>query len=89
MNTGRYHPPIVELNSDGSGRMQNSNNFGGINPGSGLFVDVKFGVEYITDLAFAPANFTIGVVPEPSSFIFLGLGMGGLLMRRRREVKPV
>ena len=63
--------------------MQNSNNFGGINPSTGLMVDVDFGEEYITDLSFTPSDFTIGV-PEPSSIMLLGMGLGGLLLRRRR-----
>ncbi len=62
VNTGRYHPPLVELNSDGTGRIQNSNNFGGINPATNRFVDVDFGEEYITDLSFNPANFTLAQI---------------------------
>ena len=89
VGTGRYHPPLVELHSNGTGRMQNSNNFGGINPSTGLMVDVDFGEEYITDLAFTPANFTLGTVPEPSSLMMLGLGFGGMLMCRRRHNNPV
>ena len=86
VDTGRYHPPIVELRADGTGRMQNSNNFGGINPSTEMMVDVDFGQEYISNLAFTPANFTMAV-PEPSSVMILGLGLGGLHFRRKRLVR--
>lgn len=86
VDTGRYHPPIVELRADGTGRMQNSNNFGGINPSTEMMVDVDFGEEYITDLAFTPADFTMAV-PEPSSVMILGLGLLGLHFRRKRLVR--
>jgi len=59
VDTGRYHPALVQLNADGTGRILNSNNFGGINPSSGLMVDVDFGEEYITNLTFSPATLTI------------------------------
>ena len=39
-----------ELNADGSGLIQNSNNLGGVNPISMEVVDVDFGEEYITTL---------------------------------------
>lgn len=84
VGTGRYHPALLELFSDGTGRIQNSNNTGGINPGNGLEVDVDFGEEYIVDLAFNPSEFLIAV-PEPSSVCvvyFLGLA---LCCRHRRR----
>ena len=84
VGTGRYHPPLIELNSDGTGLFQNSNNMGGINPGNGLEVDVDFGEEYISELSFDPAAFTIGTVPEPSTVMVLGLGMTVAMLRRRR-----
>lgn len=61
VDTGRYHPPIVQLNATGAGSLQNSNNFGGVNPVTGMKVDVDFGEEYLVDLSFAPADLTIGV----------------------------
>ena len=65
VDTGRYHPPLFELNADGSGSIQNSNNLGGINPGSGEEVDVDFGEEYITELAFDPALLSLtGPIPN-------------------------
>jgi len=86
VGTGRYHPPVIELNADGTGLFENSNNMGGINPGSGEEVDVARGEEYISTLTFDPANFTLGVsaVPEPSSLTFLAMGLGMIGLRRRR-----
>ena len=59
VGTGRYHPALVQLNADGTGSIRNSNNTGGINPGSGLVVDVDFGEEYITELTFNPSTLTL------------------------------
>lgn len=50
--TGRFHPALLELNSDGTGRIQNSNNAPAGTP-------IAFGAEYITDLTFDPATLTI------------------------------
>ncbi|MGJ8642395.1 MAG: PEP-CTERM sorting domain-containing protein [Luteolibacter sp.] len=83
VGTGRYHPPIIELNGDGSGLIENSNNFGGINPATNQEVDVARGEEYSSTLAFDPMTFTIGSVPEPSSLTFLSLGVWALFRRRR------
>lgn len=68
VDTGRYHPALVELFPDGTGRIQNSNNMGGVNPFTGMVVDVDFGEEYIVDLTFDPAALTI----------FQGFQMGDL-----------
>ena len=59
VDTGRYHPALVQLNADGTGSIRNSNNTGGINPGSGMEVDVDFGEEYITELTFIPSTLTL------------------------------
>jgi hypothetical protein len=83
VGTGRYHPMLFQLNADGTGSVRNSNNMGGINPGSGLEVDVNFGEEYITDLTFDPAALTLAV-PEPSRVLMLLLGAFGVVVRRRR-----
>lgn len=48
VGTGRYHPALFQLNNDGTGSIRNSNNMGGVNPGSGEIVDVSEGEEYIT-----------------------------------------
>ena len=69
VGTGRYHPALVQLNADGTGSIRNSNNFGGINPSSGKFVDVDFGEEYITEMTFTPATLTL--IPPPLDLILL------------------
>jgi len=77
VNTGRYHPPIMVLTQAISGsNIQNSNNMGGINPGSGEEVDVDYGEEYITDLAYDPGNLTL-ITEKRGSF---GGGGGGSAM---------
>lgn len=60
--TGQYHSPVFELNTNGTGRIQNANNFGGINEESGLFVDIEVGEEYRVELAFDPIGYSI--VPQ-------------------------
>lgn len=85
VGTGRYHPALFQLNSDGTGSIRNSNNMGGINPGSGLEVDVDFGEEYITELAFDASSLTLAAaVPEPST-AFLIAGIFGVCAVRRRR----
>jgi hypothetical protein len=59
VGTGRYHPPIMRLVDSGAGSFQNSNNFGGVNPATGMVVDVDFGEEYIAGLGFTPAGLTL------------------------------
>ena len=83
VGTGRYHPPIIRLNADGTGQIQNSNNFGGINPATGQMVNVNYGDEYIVNLAFNPTALTLSV-PEPATGISAGLLLLGLLAARRR-----
>ncbi len=87
-DTGRYHPALLELNADGTGRIQNSNNNGPTttNVTTGELVNVDFGEEYITDLVFDPATLTlVAAVPEPSSAMLLSAAMGCLVLRRRRS----
>ena len=60
VNTGRYHPALLQLNSDGTGSIRNSNNSGGVNPATNQVVDVDFGEEYITNLSFDPTALQIG-----------------------------
>ncbi len=52
VGNGRFHPPIFELYSDGTGRIQNSNNVHTVDP----LLEVNFGDEYITDLEFEMAT---------------------------------
>jgi len=55
VDNGRFHPALLQLNADGSGRIQNSNNVPSLDP----LVEVDFGEEYITDLVFDPGNTTL------------------------------
>jgi hypothetical protein len=55
VGNGRFHPPIIELNSDGTGRIQNSNNIHTVDP----LLEVNFGDEYITDLEFTASSVTL------------------------------
>lgn len=66
VDTGRFHPALLELDANGTGRIQNSNNVPSLNP----LNEVDFGEEYITDLTFDPGNLTIVAV-------FSGGGGGG------------
>jgi hypothetical protein len=92
VGTGRYHPALLQLNSDGTGSIRNSNNSGGVNPGSGEVVDVDFGQEYITNLSFDPAALQIGppltpgavAVPLPAWLVALGLVPCAVLLAARR-----
>lgn len=100
IDTGRFHPALLQLNADGSGRIQNSDNVPTLNPP----VEVDFGEEYITDLAFDPGNTTLvveTVVPpapnpgnggggavSPHGTLMLGLlGIYAMTQRRSRRTK--
>jgi hypothetical protein len=85
VGTGRYHPALVMLNDDGTGSIQNSNNQGGINPGSGEEVNVGFGEEYITELNFDPAVLTLSEVPIPAAAWLFGSALLGLGALKRRK----
>lgn len=63
VGNGRFHPALLELNSDGTGRIQNSDNIIVEIP----LQQVDFGEEYITDLVFDPGNTTLitGTVENP------------------------
>ena len=85
VGTGRYHPSLFQLNADGTGSIRNSNNIGGINPGSNMEVNVDFGDEYITELTFDPNTLTIAI-PEPSTVALLfPAGVALFLIRRKRN----
>ena len=81
VGTGRYHPALFELNLDGTGLIRNSNNMGGINPGSMEEVDVQIGDEYVTALSFDPSLLTLAV-PEPATGLLMSLGLALLGVRR-------
>ncbi len=71
IDTGRFHPALLQLNANGSGRIQNSDNVPSVNP----LVEVDFGEEYITDLAFDPGNTTL--ITDPAAAPPPGGGGGG------------
>ena len=83
--TGRYHPIFIELRADGTGLIQNADNFGGDNPFDGFVgdINVDFGEEYITNLTFDPTTLTIAV-PEPTVSL-LSLVAGVFFVRRRNR----
>ena len=62
IGNGRFHPTLFELNSDGTGMMQNSDNIIVEVP----LQQVAFGSEYINTLTFDPGNTTLlnGDVPQ-------------------------
>lgn len=64
IGNGRFHPALLELNADGSGRIQNSDNIVVEVP----LQQVDFGAEYVTDLVFDPGNTTLitGTLPSPN-----------------------
>ena len=65
VGNGRFHPALLEIDSDGTGRIQNSDNVIVEVP----LQQVNFGDEYITDLMFDPGNTTLivetPVLPPP------------------------
>ena len=83
LGTGRYHPPILQLFSDGTGSLRNSNNTGGINPFTNVEVNATIGDEYIAELTFNPPSMVL-VTPEPGTALLLGLGLAGLGAGRGR-----
>jgi hypothetical protein len=88
LGTGRYHPPILQLFSDGTGSLRNSNNTGGVNPFTGVEVNAMIGDEYIAELTFNAASMTL-VTPEPGTALLLGLGLAALgTGRRSRRDQP-
>ena len=86
VDTGRYHPALFQLNSNGTGSIRNSNNTGGVNQSSGEVVNVDFGEEYITNLTFDPSQLTISAaVPVPGAMWLFGSGLLGLVGIARRK----
>lgn len=77
VDTGRYHPALVELNADGTGRIQNSNNQSNVpNPATMQTFNITFGEEYVTDLSFNPNQLTLVApvpLPLPALLLFSGL----------------
>jgi hypothetical protein len=96
VDNGRFHPALLQLSADGTGRIQNSDNVPSLSP----LVEVDFGEEYITDLRFDPGNTTLitgtPAADEPpagggggggaASPLDVGtLGLLGILAGRRRR----
>jgi hypothetical protein len=78
VDNGRFHPTLIELHSDGTGMMQNSDNIIVLDP----LDQVAFGSEYINILNFDPGNTTLlsGDVPPRKSGGSIGfLTVFGLL----------
>lgn len=81
VGNGRFHPALLELDANGTGRIQNSDNVIVENP----LQQVDFGDEYITDLMFDPGNVTLlseqttGAQPKSGSGAFSPLGFVALL----------
>jgi hypothetical protein len=72
VDNGRFHPALLELNADGTGRIQNSDNVPSLDP----LLEVAFGAEYITDLTFDPGNTTV-IVSTPVTIPGSSNGGGG------------
>jgi hypothetical protein len=87
VGTGRYHPALFELNADGTGLIRNSNNMGGVNPGSMQIVDVDVGDEYVTELSFDPETLTLA--PEPSETLLMGVTITVMGIVRRRGARQL
>jgi len=55
IDNGRFHPALFQLNADGTGRIQNSNNVPTLEP----LLEIEMGSEYINDLFFDAGNTTL------------------------------
>ncbi len=90
---GRYHPPILTLDSDGTGRLTNADNQSTFpNPppptGSGLLVDVEIAEEYDVRLSFN-TGLTIVAVPEPSAVTLVAACFGGRVLNSTPQCRSV
>ena len=73
VGNGRFHPPIFELYSDGTGRIQNSNNVHTVDP----LLEVNFGDEYITELEFSVESTHLLEMPQIEEEVEDSGGGGG------------
>lgn len=78
VGNGRFHPALLEIDSNGTGRIQNSDNIIVEVP----LQQVNFGDEYITDLMFDPGNTTLivetPVLPPPPDPVPFSGGSGAI-----------
>ena len=90
IDNGRFHPALLELRANGTGRLQNSNNIVEDNP----LLAVDFGDEYITDFTFDPGNLTLVAAPPPPASsggggspwaLVIGTGLAALVTYRARR----
>lgn len=55
IDNGRFHPPLLTLSANGSGRILNTNNVPTLEPE----LEIQAGAEYISDLIFDPGNTSV------------------------------
>ena len=87
IDNGRFHPALLQLNSNGTGSIRNSNNIISLDP----LNQIDFGDEYISDLAFIPDELTLAEaqVPEPLTILGAGtaVGFGAFFKRELNKSK--
>ena len=85
LDTGRFHPALLTLDSVGTGSLTNSNNFS-TSPPAPRNVIVDFGDEYDVSLSFDASSLTLVAIPEPRAAAVMlgGFSMLLLALRRRR-----
>lgn len=63
IDNGRFHPALLELRANNTGRIQNSDNIVEDDP----LLQVDFGEEYITDIDFDAGNLTLMTSPDSAN----------------------
>ncbi|MFT3819515.1 MAG: PEP-CTERM sorting domain-containing protein [Rubrivivax sp.] len=82
---------VYQVVVDESGTAIEAAAFDGIDP-SFISLSLSPGLRVDTSNGIAPPTFlalTLAPVPEPSTFVLLGLGMAVLKLRRRRPIRAV
>ena len=86
VNTGRFHPAYLTLDSAGTGTLYNSDNVS-VMPPANKNLDVDFGDEYDLDLSFDASTLTLVAVPEPAALsLIVGILAAATLSRRRKSL---